>query len=176
MSICVYVIGKCFVAIKRSIGNSHTYRIIDKSLWDFWPLQYSSWDGHAEGEHVNMLHICSRNLITGLTFAASPRVDISSTCKVGQKLGVSLPLLTCSPSAWPSRLLYHTGRKSRRDLRITLYILINLLKDKFKNFKSWYNDCSKWVAFFFFYTSYYFWWLIKLSGCKTRQGRVKKNL
>jgi hypothetical protein len=38
------------------------------------------------------------NLITGLTSAASPRVDISSTCKVGQKLGVSLPLLTCSPS------------------------------------------------------------------------------
>ena len=31
--------------------------------------------------------------------AASPRVDISSTCKVGQKLGVSLPLLTRSPSA-----------------------------------------------------------------------------
>jgi hypothetical protein len=23
------------------------------SLWDFRPLQYSSWDGHAEGEHVN---------------------------------------------------------------------------------------------------------------------------
>jgi len=43
------------------------------------------------------------------------------TCKVGQKLGVSLPLLTCSPSAWPSRLLYRRGRKSRRDLRITLY-------------------------------------------------------
>ena len=34
-----------------------------------------------------------------LTSVASPRVDISSTCKVGQKLGVSLPLLTCSPSA-----------------------------------------------------------------------------
>ena len=42
--------------------------------------------------------MCGRNLITGLTSAASPRVDISSTCKVGQKLGVSLPLLTCSPS------------------------------------------------------------------------------
>ena len=42
------------------------------------------------------LHICGRNLITGLTSAASTRVDISSTCKVGQKLGVSLPLLTCS--------------------------------------------------------------------------------
>jgi hypothetical protein len=68
-------------------------------------------------------------LITGLTSAAwrwiksaaSPRVDISSTCKVGQKLGVSLPLLTCSPSAWSSRLLCRRGRKSRRDLWITLY-------------------------------------------------------
>ena len=41
--------------------------------------------------------MCGRNLITGLTSAASPRVDILSTCKVGQKLGVSLTLLTCSP-------------------------------------------------------------------------------
>jgi hypothetical protein len=48
-------------------------------------------------------------------------LDISSTCKVGQKFGVSLPLLTCSPSAWPSRLLYRRGRKSRRDLWITVY-------------------------------------------------------
>ena len=68
------------------------------------------------------LHVCGRNLITGLTSAASPSVEISSTCKVGQKLGVSLPLLICSPSAWPSRLLYRRVRKSRRDLRITLYI------------------------------------------------------
>jgi hypothetical protein len=45
------------------------------------------------------LHVCGRNLITGLTSAASPSVELSSTCKVGQKLGVSLPLLTCSPSA-----------------------------------------------------------------------------
>jgi len=42
------------------------------------------------------LHVRGRNLITGLTSAASPRMDVSSTCKVGQKLGVSLPLLTCS--------------------------------------------------------------------------------
>jgi len=62
-----------------------------------------------------------QELDTGLTSAASPRVDISSTCKVGHKLGVSLPLLTCSPSAWPSRLLYRRGRKSRRNLWITLY-------------------------------------------------------
>jgi len=65
--------------------------------------------------------VCGRNLIKGLTSSASPRVDISSTCKVGQKLGVSLLLLTCSPSAWPSRLLYRRGQKSRRDLWITLY-------------------------------------------------------
>ena len=32
------------------------------------------------------------------TFVASSKLDISSTCKVGQKLGVSLPLLTRSPS------------------------------------------------------------------------------
>jgi len=29
------------------------YRVIHKSLWDFRPLQYSTRDGHAEGEHVN---------------------------------------------------------------------------------------------------------------------------
>ena len=29
------------------------YRVIHKSLRDFRPLRYSSWDGHAEGEHVN---------------------------------------------------------------------------------------------------------------------------
>ena len=69
----------------------------------------------------HMCNVCGRNLITELTSAASPRVDISSRYKVGQKLGVSLPLLTCSPSAWPSRLLYRRGQKSRRDLWITLY-------------------------------------------------------
>ena len=123
-------------------------RVIHKSLRDFRPLRYSGWDGDVEGEHVNRgrdtpsfcrtlqvpdmstlvikflshtLHMCDRNLITGLTSATSPRVNIPSTSKVGQKLGVSLPLLTCSPSVWPSRLLYRRGRKSRRDLRITLY-------------------------------------------------------
>ena len=29
------------------------YRVIHKSLRDFRPLRYSSWGGHAEGEHVN---------------------------------------------------------------------------------------------------------------------------
>ena len=73
-------------------------------------------------------NMCGRNLITVLTSATSPRVDISSTCKVGQILGVSLPLLTCSPSAWPPRLLYRRGRKSRRDLWITLYVLCTALR------------------------------------------------
>jgi hypothetical protein len=56
----------------------------------------------------------------------SPTMDISSTCKVGQKLGVSLPVLTCPPSAWPSWLPYRTGRKSWMDLWITLYYLSKL--------------------------------------------------
>ena len=47
---------------------------------------------------LHTCNVCGWNLITGLTSVASPRVEISSTCKVKQKLGVSLPLLTCSPS------------------------------------------------------------------------------
>jgi hypothetical protein len=62
--------------------------------------------------------MCGKNLITGLTSAPSQRVNILSTYKVGQELGVSLALLTCSPSAWPSWLLYRRGWK----LWITLYI------------------------------------------------------
>jgi len=53
--------------------------------------------------------------LTGLTSAAPPRVNIWSTCKVGQKLGVFLPMLTCSTTAWLSRLLYRRGRNSRSD-------------------------------------------------------------
>ena len=36
-----------------NLGNGEMYRVIHKSLRDFRPLRYSSWDGHAEGEHVN---------------------------------------------------------------------------------------------------------------------------
>ena len=138
----------------HNVASCWLYRVIHKSLQDFQPLRYSSWDDHAEGEHVNRgrdtpsfcptlqvldtptlgdaadvkplikflphtCNMCGRNSITGLTSAASLRVGISSTCKVGQKVGVSLPLLTCSPSVCP-RLLYRKSRKSRRDLWITL--------------------------------------------------------
>ena len=98
------------------------YRVIHKSLRDFRPLRYSSRNCHIEGEHVNRgrdaLNFCPTlqvfvmsslgdaadvnpviKFLPHTSPAASPRVDVSSTCKVGQKVGVSLPLLTCSPSA-----------------------------------------------------------------------------
>ena len=44
-------------------------------------------------------NVCGKNLITGLTSAVSPRVDILSTCKVGHKLGLCwhAPLLRDHP-------------------------------------------------------------------------------
>jgi hypothetical protein len=39
-----------------------------------------------------------------------------------KKIRKILYLLICSPSAWPSRLLYRRGRKSWRYLWITLYV------------------------------------------------------
>jgi hypothetical protein len=62
---------------------------------------------------------CARNVCQVLNM--SPSVDLLSTCKVGQKFWVSLPLLTCSHSVWPSQLLYHRCQKSWRDLWITLF-------------------------------------------------------
>jgi hypothetical protein len=41
-----------------------------------------------------------------------------------KKFGEILYLLICSPSAWPSRLLYRRGRISWRDLWITLYKVV----------------------------------------------------
>ena len=49
------------------------------------------WNEVAVRSHV----ACRRNLITGLTSAASPRMHISSSCKVGQKLGEILYPLIC---------------------------------------------------------------------------------
>ena len=121
--------------VNSNVGGRKLYKVIRKSLQDFRPLRYSSRDGNEEGEHVNRgrdtpsfcptLQVLDMSTLGDAAYvnpAESPRLDISSTCKVGQKLGVSLPLLTCSTSAWPSRLLYRRGRKSRRDLWITLYL------------------------------------------------------
>jgi hypothetical protein len=74
---------------------------------------------------VKCCSMCGRNLITGLTSTVSPRVNMSNTCKEGQKFVVSLLLLTFSTPhivSWPSWLLYHRVRKSWRDLWITLYL------------------------------------------------------
>jgi hypothetical protein len=60
--------------------------------------------------------VCARNFF----FQEPSEFNTSSTCKVGQKIGVSLPLLTRPPSEWSSQLLYRRGWKSRRDLRIAL--------------------------------------------------------
>jgi len=106
---------------KHTHTHTHIYRVIYKSRRDFRPLRYSSRDDHAEGEHVNRgrdtpsfchtLQVLDTSTLGDAadvnpvikflphTLHASPRVDISSTCKVGQKIGVPLPLLTCSPSA-----------------------------------------------------------------------------
>jgi hypothetical protein len=66
------------------------YRVIHKSLRNFRNRLRNNKDRHG-------------------------RKDISSTCKLRQKLWVSVPLLTCSPSTWPSWLPYRTGRASWRD-------------------------------------------------------------
>jgi hypothetical protein len=82
-------------AVSLSSVPLFLYRVIHKSLWNFRTRLHNNQDGHS-------------------------RKELSSTCKVGQKLGVSLPLLTCFPSAWPSRLPYRC-RTARRDLWIAMY-------------------------------------------------------
>jgi hypothetical protein len=69
-------------------------------------------------------NVCGRNWITGLTSAASPGVDIWSTCKVWHTLGEFLYLFICSFLLCLSWLLYCRVRKFRRDLWITLYIIV----------------------------------------------------
>jgi hypothetical protein len=48
--------------------------------------------GRSRCHPVRSCGVYGRNLITGLTSAELPTVDISSICKVGQKLRMSLPL------------------------------------------------------------------------------------
>jgi hypothetical protein len=67
-------------------------------LWNFGTWQRNTQDSRKE-------HIKTQRL----TCAASPRVDISSTCKVRQKLGVSLPLLASPPLVMTIRLLYRSS-------------------------------------------------------------------
>ena len=84
---------------KTRLHFSSMYRVIHKSLRDFRTLRYSSRDGHAEGEHVNRGR------------------DTPSFCPTLQLLDMST--LLCLSWFLRSRV-----RKFRRDLRITLYYLL----------------------------------------------------
>jgi hypothetical protein len=47
---------------------------------------------------MSCCNVCSRNLITGLTYVASPMVNISGTCKLREKLkSVSYSVVMFSP-------------------------------------------------------------------------------
>jgi hypothetical protein len=49
-----------------------------------------------------MLKMCCRNVITGLKCAALRTVDVSSICKAGRKLGISVLLTFCPYRDHPS--------------------------------------------------------------------------
>ena len=87
--------------------NYEKYRVIRKSLRDFRPLRYSSRDGHAEGEHVNRgrdtPNFCSTLQMLDMS-TLGDAADVNPVIKFlshtyNVQLGVSLPLLTCSPLA-----------------------------------------------------------------------------
>ena len=106
------------------------YRVIHKSLREFRHLRYSSRDGHAEGEHVNRgsdtpVFCPTLQVLDMPIFGDAADVNhlikfLPHTCNVCDRNLITR--LTCSPSTWPSWLLYRRGRKSRRDLWITLYM------------------------------------------------------
>ena len=72
---------------------------------------------------------CRRKLIIGLTSAASPSVHRSSTCKVGQKLGGSLLLLTCFfllCLSWLLQLVSSSFTTNTDDVKIKFYTYFSL--------------------------------------------------
>jgi len=101
-----YIVFVLFLTIIYTIV---IYRVIHKSLRDFRPLQYSSWDGHAEGEHVNRGRdapsFCpasaipgSRNLLTSVgswqTFLTHARH--SQPMAVSQRTGSQSAGISCT--------------------------------------------------------------------------------
>jgi hypothetical protein len=100
--------------------NVTKYRVIHKSLRDFRPLRYSSRDGHAEWGACQQRERHSKFLsyLTGARYVDPWWRGRCQSCNQVPATRVA--------TAWPSRLLYRRGRKSRRDLWITLYIIKNL--------------------------------------------------
>jgi len=92
-----------FIFMYTFLNYLDLYRVIRKSLRDYWSLRHSSRDGHAKGEHVNRGR------------------DTPSFCPTLQLLDMSF--LLCL--SW---LLRSWIRKFRRDLWSTLYfVFYNLM-------------------------------------------------
>jgi hypothetical protein len=80
-----------------------TYGVISRIMC-IWPLCHVIYHSYDKGSWrqpllsiVRCCNACVRNFITGLTSAMSLRVDISSTCKVGQKLESVSPSVDMLP-------------------------------------------------------------------------------
>ena len=74
------------------------YRVIQKSLWDFRPLQYSSRDDHAEGGDVNRVRD---------TLSFCPTLQVLDTSTLGDAADVN-PVIkflphTCVARVWRTR-------------------------------------------------------------------------
>jgi hypothetical protein len=93
------------------------HRVIHKSLRDFRPLQDSSRDGHAEGEHVNrardttsfcptleVLDICTLGDVTDVKFWQIPR-HRPLTYSLSTPCFVTTAPLAVKPASTPRRLV-----------------------------------------------------------------------
>ena len=92
------------------------YRVIHKSLRYFRPLRYSNQEGHAEEEHVNRGRDTPKFLsyLTGARYVHPWWRGRCQSCSQVPATNVQ--------RLWQEQvLLYRRGRKSRRDLWITLY-------------------------------------------------------
>jgi hypothetical protein len=69
----------------KHVGGNHQRTILYQytgwflSLWNFWPLQYSSEEGHTEGEHVNRGRDTANFCPTLQVFDMSTLGDLPST-------------------------------------------------------------------------------------------------
>jgi len=78
------------------------------------------------------------------TFVRSLPRHQGCTCRVGQKLGVSLSMLICSFLLWLYWLLRSRVRKSRRDLWITLYCNYLLTRNVLLSVIGYCCQCESW--------------------------------
>jgi hypothetical protein len=80
--------GRCQTRnqVPATHGKSVVIRGTSRAAYATWFTTAATKDrGGSRRYRPPDVGMCGRNFIRGLTSAASPRVDISSTCKVGQK-------------------------------------------------------------------------------------------